>query len=309
MEAVTGNTFYFDFEVALMEWIQAVLGPKGAGFVSVFSALGEEFFMIILLAFLYWCYDKKIGEYVGSIIVLGVIINPLIKNIFWRRRPYFDHETIKCYRPLDKSHDLYDINAQGLSFPSGHSTNATAAYGTIALGARKKWVTVLCCIIIFLIGFSRVAVGVHYPTDVLTGWLSGLLCLWLIVFIRRRIPEEKTWILYLTIFLVSCLGLFYCKTSDYFTCLGLVGGIYGAFEFEKRFVHFENTKNPLVCLLRIFCGLAIYIILNTLFKMPFSKEFLDNGTLLAGVVRSVRYLIVSFITVGVYPFSFRLIKK
>ena len=117
MDTVTGNTFYFEFEVRLMEWIQQILGDKGAGIVSHFSALGEEYFLILLIAFLYWCYDKRIGEKVGSILVLGVIINPLIKNIFWRRRPYFDHESIECYRPLDTKHDLFDISAQGLSFP------------------------------------------------------------------------------------------------------------------------------------------------------------------------------------------------
>jgi undecaprenyl-diphosphatase len=308
MDAVTGNTFYFEFEVRLMEWIQQILGDKGAGIVSHFSALGEEYFLILLIAFLYWCYDKRIGEKVGSILVLGVIINPLIKNIFWRRRPYFDHKSIECYRPLDTEHDLFDISAQGLSFPSGHSTNAAAAFGSIAMIVRKKWATILCGIIILLIGFSRVAVGVHYPTDVIVGWISGFLCIWFIVFCRNKIPEEKTWILYLVIFLISCLGLLYCKTTDYFTCLGLVGGIYGAFEFEKRFVHFENTRNPLSCVLRIFFGVAIYLVLNTLLKLPFSAEFLDSGTLIAGIVRSLRYLIVSFITVGVYPYTFRIHK-
>ena len=309
METLTGNTFYFRFEVALMEWIQSILGPTGAGIVSSFSVLGEEFFLILVLGFSYWCYDKKTGERIGSVMVLGTIVNPLIKNIFWRRRPYFDHEAIKCYRPIDKTHDLYDISAQGFSFPSGHSTNAAITFGFIAAEVRKRWVTIVCGIVIFLVGFSRVAVGVHYPTDVLFGWISGFLCLWLLAFLRKKVPEEKTWLLYLVIFLVSCLGLFYCKTTDYFTCLGLIGGIYGAFEFEKRFVHFKNTKNPLICILRIFCGVAIYLILNTVLKMPFNSDFLDSGTLLAGIVRSLRYLIVSFVTLGVYPYSFRLTDK
>ena len=71
MEALTGNTFYFDIEVKLMEWIQSTLGPTGAGIVSSFSALGEEFFLILLLAFTYWCYDKKVGERIGSVMILG----------------------------------------------------------------------------------------------------------------------------------------------------------------------------------------------------------------------------------------------
>ena len=54
--------------------------------------------------------------------------------------------------------------------------------------------------------------------------------------------------------------------------------------------------------------MIVYLVLNTLLKMPFSEQFLNSGTFLAGMVRTVRYLIVSFVAVGVYPFVFRIEK-
>jgi undecaprenyl-diphosphatase len=74
------------------------------------------------------------------------------------------------------------VAASGYSFPSGHSLNSTVTYGLIALlvwrsalpvWARRATVIVLA-LLVGLIGLSRIALGVHYPSDVLGGWLAGL---------------------------------------------------------------------------------------------------------------------------------------
>ena len=71
--------------------------------------------------------------------------------------------------------------ATGASFPSGHTLNSTVTYGLVALyawrshlalAARQVIVAVLVAIP-FLVGLSRIALGVHYPSDVLGGWLAG----------------------------------------------------------------------------------------------------------------------------------------
>ena len=307
MGIVVGNSFWFDFEVTFMEWLQRVLGENGIRIISLFSMFGEELILVAVLGFLYWCYDKEMGKAVGTSIVLGLVMVPMIKNVFWRRRPYFDHENIKCYRPVEKHADIYDIAAQGFSFPSNHSANAVSVFSAIAVQGKKKILTVIAIIIPVLVGLSRVSVGVHYPTDVLCGWAMGGLCVLISTYITEKIPEEKKWIIYLVIFCLSCTGLLYCKTSDYFAALGMMGGMFSAFEFEKRFVRFKGTKNPLWCVVRIGLGVVIYIILNTVLKLPFSKEFLNSGTFAARIVRMVRYYIIIFGTIGIYPYAFKLL--
>ncbi len=309
MGAVVGNSFYFDFEVRLMEFLQSTLGEKAISLISHLSALGEETMLVIIIGFIYWCYNKKAGKYIGMNIMMGVVFNPLIKNIFWRRRPYFDHETIKCLRPVDKGADIYDIAAQGFSFPSGHSTNAAAAYGSIARAFKKPLFTVLGFVIPFLVGFSRIVVGCHYPTDVLFGWLLGVLIIFLLPFIFEKIDEKKHWIAYLVIYLICCAGFFYCKTSDYFAGMGLLGGFFGAMVFDDKVVHFENTKNPVFMVTRLVFGLAVFLVLSKVLKMPFSKEFLDSGTFAANLIRYIRYIIISFVAIGLYPMTFKLENK
>ncbi len=150
-----------------MEFLQGVFGEGGAKVIGFLSLFGEEMALILILGFLYWCYDKKMGSYIGTMIVVGCVVNPMIKNIFWRRRPYFDHDSIKCFRPVEPREDIYDIAAQGFSFPSGHSTNSITAYGSIARYKKNKVTRIAGICTPLLIGFSRVVVGVYYPTDVL----------------------------------------------------------------------------------------------------------------------------------------------
>lgn len=304
-----GNTFYFAFEPALMTWIQGILGETGAKIVSQFSALGEEYALILILGFLYWCYDKKFGIYIGTNVAVGITLNPLIKNIFLRIRPYMVHPEIKCYRPVAPDADLYDVAAQGYSFPSGHSMNSAIAYGTLGKYTKKRLFVVLAFVLPLLVGISRVSVGVHYPTDVLMGWLCGVLVIFAVPFINEKAGEENRWKVNLVIFLIACIGIFYCRTEDYFTGLGTMGGFFLGIEIEKRFVNFESTIKPVNCGIRLLGGGALYFVLNKLLKMPFSAEFLASGTTAAYLVRSVRYFIVLTLLIGIYPYVFRFMGK
>jgi undecaprenyl-diphosphatase len=74
----------------------------------------------------------------------------------------------------------------GLSFPSGHTVTATAVYLTLAVivaqvlprRRMKAGLIALGAALALLVGFTRIFIGVHYPTDVAGGWLVG--CAWAI---------------------------------------------------------------------------------------------------------------------------------
>ena len=299
-----GITFALPWEIPLLEWLQASLGEIGVFLARGITLLGEEVIIIALLSFLYWCYDKKMGRFVGINLTAAMIAGSMIKNLVLRRRPYFDHPSVRPYKKADASGDLYDITAQGYSFPSMHSLNSTALYGSIPVYRKKGWLWIVGIAVPFLIGLSRLQLGVHYPTDVLVGWGVGALFVALLSFVQKKVNRP---ILYGILTALALIGCFFCHTSDYYTCLGTMIGFFAADLFEERFVRFRNTRTVWIALLRVAVGFGIFFGLNALLKLPFSPELLASPTAGAFAVRSARYALTVFVLMGVYPLSFRLI--
>lgn len=301
---LAGNTFYFEWEISLILWLQAHMGSIGTALASFISAFGEELACVVVIGFLYWCYDKRVGRFVGLNALVGLVLNPMIKNVFLRRRPYFDNPGIKCLKPVNKEADIYNIAAQEYSFPSGHSTNAVAVYTSLAMkGKGSKALTVIGVLVPLLVGVSRFCLGVHYPTDVLCGWLLGLAVIAAVPRLRQRINNDR--IFYCVLLALGLPGFFYCKSQDFFTGYGLLLGFILADLFERRWVRFENTRSPLRAVLRIVGGAAIFFGLNTLCKLPFSTEYLESGVMSAMMIRMLRYAVVIFTDIGLYPMLFR----
>lgn len=309
MTDVIGVNFFYDWEIRLMEWLQAALPTEGPLFwlLSNLSAFGEELLMVAVMGFLYWGLNKEFGKYLGVNVLMVNVWNPMIKNIFLRLRPYFASDRIQLLRKIDEDAEIWDVAAQGYSFPSGHSANAVTLYGSLAAHEkRRKLLLVLAFVLPLLVGFSRVFVGAHYPTDVLCGWLLGLIVVLLVPFLRRKL---KRWQFYLVLLLSAIPGFFYCTSTDYYSAFGMLLGFVLAEPFEEKFVKFENTRNILRCVLRTIGGAALYFGLNTALKMPFPKALLDAGDLTAHLIRAGRYAVVIFLVIGVYPLLFKLTGK
>lgn len=74
----------------------------------------------------------------------------------------------------------------------------------------------------------------------------------------------------------------------------------------RRCPYFDHEQ---IKILRVVEGVAVYFVLSTLLKLPFSADFLGSGTLPALLVRCARYAIISFVAFGIYPMGFRLIDR
>jgi undecaprenyl-diphosphatase len=102
----------------------------------------------------------------------GTLLNNVLKLIFHRGRPEFATEF---------------ITHQSWSFPSGHAMNSLVGYGFLAYlllestTDRRARIAILVAttIVVGLVGFSRLYLGVHYPSDVIAGFLAG--GIWLLV--------------------------------------------------------------------------------------------------------------------------------
>ena len=303
----TGNIFFLEWEMKLMEWLQAHIGTSGFGFwiLSNLSAFGEQMLLVAIMGFFYWGLNKEFGKYLGVNILMVNIWNPMIKNVALRLRPYFVEEyNVQLLRLIDSGADPMDIAAQGYSFPSGHSSNAATIYGSLAVHEKnRRWLWVLAIVLPLLVGFSRVFVGAHFPTDVIWGWVLGIVTIALVALLRKLIKNHL--VFNIVLLLTAIPGFFYCKSNDYFSSMGMLLGFVLAEPFEEKFVKFENTPNILRCILRTIGGGIIYFGLNEVLKMPFPKSVLNAGDFTALLIRTLRYAVVIFTVVGVYPILFK----
>ena len=302
-----GNTFYFEWEVRLMEFLQNGMGPFLTTLASFISILGEQYVLVAVLGFIYWCWDKETGKRIGLNIMMGLVYNPYFKNIAIRRRPYFDNPTIKCLKPVEADADIYDIGAQGYSFPSGHSTNSLIIYGSVARFFRNKFTLIVGILLPLLVGISRFCLGVHYPTDVLCGWALGAVIIFVMPALLDKFKEKKL-TLYAVIFCISLTGCLFCVTDDYYTGLGMMLGFFIGDIFEEKYVKFENTRNAGEIIVRLVICFAVFLGLNVGLKLPFPKELLSSGTPLAFFIRAARYALTLFIIVGPLPMLFKHIR-
>ncbi len=302
-----GIVFYYAWEIALIDWLQESFGQIGTHVFSFFTLFGEQFVVALVVLFLYLCYDKQLGEDIILNLMTALCWGSMVKNIVCRRRPYFDHPQIECQKPVEADADIYNIVAQGYSFPSLHSITASVAYCSIAAFLKKRWIWILALVFSLAVGVSRFALGVHHPTDVLAGYAVGAAAI-LFVKMTGKLTERK-WIHYAIVVLACLPGLFFADTDDYYACFGILAGCCAGFLFEKRFVNFTQTRAPLQMILRIAAGMCVFFAFSTAPRLFFSPEMLESGKGGGFIIRTVRYLIASFATTGPFPYLFRFFER
>ena len=304
-----GNIYQFEWEIRLIESIQKLIRsfPVLKGIFSFFTILGEPVTVVVLIAFIYWCIDKKAAIKTGINVLGAMATNCMIKNIFKRIRPYAANDSIECLKVPESGYDMNDMNKQGFSFPSGHATASTSTVTSLYLEKRYRKILSSGSIIVALVCISRFALGVHYPTDVLVGIIMGVLPVFIIDMLSRKL-NKKT--LYLIILAYSCLGIFHCRSNDYYSVIGLMIGFMSGDLFEEKHVGFRNTNNCFRMIVRVLIGGLAYAGILAGLKLPFANEILEAETLFAYLYRVFRYAISTFMIIGLYPkvFGYNILK-
>lgn len=172
---------FYSLDAGILLFIQEYIRhPVLTMFFTAITKLGDKgmIWMILTLFLLAFKKTRKIGV-ISICALLGSLLinNILLKNIVDRIRPY---DAVSGLMPLiTKPTDF--------SFPSGHTASSFAAAYVMYKRLPKKW-GIPILLLAALIGFSRLYVGVHYPTDVLAGMFSGIL---IAVFVGRLV--EAVW--------------------------------------------------------------------------------------------------------------------
>lgn len=265
---------------------------NGAGscltdFMTKMSFIGEMKTVLIIMALIYWCVSKEYGNYLLMGWSGSRVVNGLLKVTACAYRPW-----IRDVRIVPDSAAL--AAATGYSFPSGHSMNAAALYGGIAI--RKELPKVLRFValaIVVLIAFSRNFLGVHTPQDTLVGVIAGLIVMWLTFKLTVWLKEHQE-----KDVIVACLGIAaavavavfaalksypmdYDATgkllvdgakmaNDTYKGVGWCVGFLLGWLLERRFVGFSTEVSLMTRIVRLATGLlsfyAVSLILAPLFK-------------------------------------------
>ncbi|MBQ0111097.1 MAG: phosphatase PAP2 family protein, partial [Oscillospiraceae bacterium] len=293
--------WFLNFEVELIKWLQQYMNPFFEILAKLFTFLGDKLVIVAVVGFLYWCYDKELGAYVGTNLMATLVYNPMIKGVVKRPRPYMQYrDQIKCMQPLDPKADIYDVAAQGYSFPSAHTSNAAAVYGSLAVKTfkKKKWLSILFVVLILLIALSRTALGMHYAGDLLAGILLGALTVAVVSLLQKYIKNRL--VIYTVITATAIPAFFFCDDKDFYSCFGIAVGFFAADLFERRFVKFKNTENVIRSIIRLVGGLAVFLAVITLIKLPFGALAEGVGTF-PYLIKIVRYACGTFTAMGLYP--------
>ena len=297
-----------EWEAALIEWIQKTMGSLNNTVGTVLSFIGGEIGLLLMLLVILFCWKKEVGKRLALIITAVNSWLPMLKSAGMRPRPYMQYpDRVHGVADVGNNASLDDVAAHGYSFPSMHSASAMALFVPLANEVKKKWMWITAAVVTLLVGVSRAIAGMHYPTDILAGWALGLIGAGICLLLEKKVKNE--WARHLILLVFALPGLFFVRTEDYFTSLGLLIGLIAAIHFEETFVNFQDTRNVWAMILRVLGAFALYFAMNTLLKLPFSKDFLASGTLSALLVRTARYAVIIFAIIGVYPKVFPLFEK
>ncbi len=253
-------------------WVQQFSNGVLDAVFTVATYLGREQFYILFLPVLYWCVNKHLGRALSVVFLLSEYTNGILKDAFGLPRPNEFDARIRA--PLPETSP---------SFPSGHAQGSFVFWGTMATLVRRAWMWIVSIVLILLISLSRIYLGVHFPQDILGGWVIGLGLVLLYLWVRRLV---RGFILslgvQLGIALLVPVVLFVLHPSDGTALVtGAAFGMLPGFVLEEHFVGFRADGVWWKRIIRFIVGviplLGLYLGLKLVFPEGDMFRFLRYG--------------------------------
>lgn len=284
-----------DFELKLVKFFRDLSTSFLDTFFQIITFLGEEYVLILIVALVYFVIDKKKGEKIAYAIFTSLALNNSLKGLIKSPRPGTYDDSIEIIR---------EETATGFSFPSGHSQNSSVTYFSVAINFKKRIFWIIAITLTLLIAFSRVYLAAHFPTDVIIGMLLGIGCAYICSYLydkyNNNLKQKMIMFLISYVIFLPFLFIFYRSTfheieifRDFYVSYALFGGFILAVFIENKYVDFNCDNDLNIKIIRFFIGIIIigFIQIGLKFILPENIIIIDM----------IRYFLISFIGLGIYP--------
>lgn len=219
-----------DTQVEIMKAIQSVSSPALDFVAEAVTWLGEQYFALAVLLFLYWCCDKRLGRWAIYSTLAGALLSNSVKILVKKERP-IGYPGIRS---------LHTETATGYSFPSGHTTQAGSLYTGIALWFGRAGYIVAALVLTALVALSRLYLGCHWPNDVVAGFLIGTVLTVILYKIFQKFENRFPVLFAVTSAIFVPFLLVTGDVADFWKVFGLAAGASAAFFLEERYTRFET---------------------------------------------------------------------
>lgn len=264
--------------------------------LGVLTQLGDSWFLFLLASTFYIAsttlspitLTRTEGAYLIAVVLTYIGLITLVKHILFLPRPTGATipPAIETTYPFVAAITTSITTATGPGFPSGHALGSTMVYGTIALlttaGTRTNRL-LLGSGLIVLIGFTRIALGLHYLSDVLGGIILGVLVLLLLLWASNHGSNPRP--IFITASVIGGLGVLVSSSPESIAALG--GGMGGWISwniYHQSIPHAPRNRNDVIF------GMVLAVCLGLGFGVLYLVEpgnpgiFLASGILVGGTI-------------------------
>lgn len=276
--------------------------------------LGEELVFMAVALILFWCVDKWKGYFILAVGFIGTILNQFLKLAFRVPRPWVKDPSFEIVESARNG-------AGGYSFPSGHTQNAVGTFGGIARGTKKTWLRVVLIVLSCLIAFSRMYLGVHYPTDVGVALVTAVVLIFVLYPIMQKAKNDPRW-MYGVLGCMTLVAIGYLcylnlwkfpadldadnyseGLSNGWKLFGALGGLIVAYSIDERKIRFREQAPLPGQICKVVVGLALIVGLKSGLKAIFGM--ISDGAFWD----AARYFLIVVFAGAVWPLSFPLWQK
>ncbi|MEG2983220.1 MAG: phosphatase PAP2 family protein [Peptostreptococcaceae bacterium] len=263
-----------NIQVQILKYIQTFKSPILNMIFLIITMSTETPVIFIVASALYWCVNKRYGQRLIFALTGNIALNTGVKEFFKAPRPI----GVKGIESMRTS------TATGYSFPSGHTQIGTTFWISIMSIVKNRYVYITGTIIFLGIGISRLYLGVHWPIDVLFGWIFGIVFTIICNYILHKVEQNEKYRYFNFVLIPMVLWIFVVNSIEYVKMVGLISGFIIGYIIEKEYIKFNVDVCMKSKIYRYLFGVislgAVYIILKLIMPANYIGGYLRYSLLM-----------------------------